>query len=74
MALLKAVITACPNKRMTGRELRRLIRKSHVSEQAVAETLGTSRSQVRRLEDKGWFELCPRVMIELLEKLGAGSL
>ena len=74
MALLKAKITACPNKRMKGRELRRLIKESRVSEQAIAETLGTSRSQIRRMEDKNWFELCPRVMVELLEKLEATSL
>lgn len=72
--MLKAEITACPNKRMRGRELRRLIRESGVSEQSVAQSLYTSRSQIRRMEDKEWFELHPNIMQQLLDILGATSL
>lgn len=73
--MLKAKITACPNKRMTGAELRRLrVATPALSEEELARRLGTYRKQIERWEKKQWFELAPPVMQQLLSILGASSL
>lgn len=72
--MLRAKITACPNKRMAGRELRRLRVAIGMSERELGERLGTYREQIQRWEKKSWFELHPTVMMQLLKILGASSL
>ena len=74
LKLIKAKIGSCPNKTMAGCELRRLRVARDMSEQQLAERLGTYRRQIQRWENKAWFELHPSVMIQLLEILGASSL
>ncbi len=65
-----AIVTQCPNKRMTGRELRRLRIAADLSEAQVAAKFGTYRRQIQRWEKKGWFELVPTAMQQLLNILG----
>lgn len=72
--MLKAKISSCPNKRMEGRELRRLRVAADISERELGARLGTYRIQIRRWEKKAWFELAPPVMGQLLSILGASSL
>ena len=74
MILQRAHITACPNKRMAGTELRRLRAGANLGERELAERLGTYRVQIQRWEEKSWFELTPTVMQRLLDVLGASSL
>ncbi len=74
MTMLRAKITSCPNKRMEGRELRRLRVAADMSKTQLAGRLGTYREQIKRWEKKAWFELAPPVMMQLLEILGATSL
>ncbi len=71
---LKAEISSCPNKRMAGCELRRLRVAADLSENELARRLGTYHRQVQRWEKRGWFELAPQVMQQLLSILGASSL
>ena len=66
-----AVVTPCPNLRMTGRELRRLRIAADLSEAQVAVRFGTYRRQIQRWEKKAWFELPPTVMQQLLNILRA---
>lgn len=72
--MLKAEISSCPNKRMEGRELRRLRMAADMSKTQLAERLGTYREQIKRWEKKLWFELTPPAMQQLLSILGATSL
>ena len=72
--MLKAKISSCPNKRMEGRELRRLRVAADISERELGARLGTCRITIRRWEKKAWFELAPPVMGQLLSILGATSL
>ncbi len=74
--MIKAVITRCPNKRMTGFELRRLRIAADLSERGLAAGIGTYRRRVQRWERLGWeyFELVPNEMEALLTALGASSL
>ncbi len=74
MALIKAVITACPNKRMAGKELRRLRVAADMTEQELADRLGTYREKIQRWEGRSEFELNPVQMQQLLTALGAVSL
>ena len=69
--LEKAEITDCPNKIITGREMRRLRVAADISEEYLAAQMGTSRSQIRRMENKLWLEFQPKVMEQLLNILGA---
>ncbi len=71
MPRVKAKITPCPNLRMAGGELRRLILVAGLDDGEVAERLGTSRMQIWRWEKKAWFELNPVVMRQLLSILNA---
>jgi len=74
--MLKAHITNCPNKLMSGNELRRLRVAANLSERELGERLGTNRIQIQRWQNLGQrdFELHPTVMMQLLEILGASSL
>ncbi len=72
--MLKAHITNCPNKRMEGRELRRLRVAADISENELSRRMGTYRRQIQRWEKKLWFELTPPIMQQLLSILGASSL
>ena len=74
--MLKAHIRACPNKRMTGTELRRLRVAAGMGERRLARKFGTYRVQIQRWQDmkQGEFELSPQGMQRLLSALGAGSL
>ena len=72
--MLKAKISSCPNKRMEGRELRRLRVAADLSERELGNRLGTYKKQVQRCEAKAWFELTPPAMQHLLSILGASSL
>ena len=72
--LLKAEITSCPNKRMKGRELRRLRVAACLSERELGERLGGYKKMIQRWEGRVWFELSPPVMGQLLSILGASSL
>ncbi len=74
MAILKAKICRCPNYRMSGIELRRLRVAANMSEEELADELGTYRVKVQRWEKKKWFELEPDYMQGLLKVLGASSL
>ncbi len=76
---LKAEISSCPNKRMAGRELRRL--RNHpdgkgLSQRQVGVLLGKYRVQIQRWEElhEVEFELHPMIMQQLLSILGASSL
>lgn len=69
--MLKAEITDCPNKRMAGKELRRLRAAAGMSEMEVAMRYGTYRMQIVRWEKWRWFELPPVLMEQLLAVLGA---
>ena len=71
---LKAEISSCPNKRMEGRELRRLRVAADLSERELGKRLGTGRTKIYRWEKIAWFELTPPVMQQLLSILGASSL
>ena len=72
--MIKGKISRCPNKRMQGRELRRLRVAAEMSEKQLAKAFGTYRRRVQRWENKAWFELAPQDMVELLKILGASSL
>ncbi len=74
MAILKAKIRACPNKRMAGTELRRLRVAVDMSEQELADRFGTYREKIQRWEGRSEFELVPMQMQRLLTALGATSL
>ena len=76
MATIKAEITACPNKRMAGKELRRLRVAADLSEQELADGYGTYRQRIVRWENRRQlkFELEPLEMQQLLKTLGASSL
>ena len=68
-----AKIMGCPNRLMTGRELRRLRVAAGLSERELAERYGTYRRQITRWETSARFELHPDAMALLLKTLGATS-
>ena len=72
--MLKAKITNCPNKRMTGLELRRLRNAGDLSKRELAERFGTYPKEIQRLEKTSFFEMHPERMEDLLKALGASSL
>lgn len=74
--MLKAKITSCPNKLMTGSELRRLRVAADMSVRGLAGELGTYDHQIERWEKRkhATFEIHPRLMAELLNILKASSL
>ncbi len=76
MATIKACITACPNKKMTGMELRRLRVAANLSEEELANGFGTYRQRIVRWENMRQFEfeLEPERMARLLRTLRASSL
>ena len=74
--MLKAKITSCPNKLMSGTELRRLRVANDMSVRGLAGELGTYHMQIERWENLHHvnFEIHPRLMAELLNILKASSL
>ena len=68
---MNAKVYDSPNKRMTGRELRRLRVSAEFSENDLAERMDTYRARIQRWEKKAWFELHPEQMKQLLKVLGA---
>ena len=74
--LLRVKITASPNKRMAGDELRRVMSIAGLTEHTLARRLeaGWSRRRIGRMMKMGWFDLHPVEMEELLKALGATSL
>lgn len=69
MLRVRVHIMPCPNKKMTGRDLRRLRTAANISEDKVGKAIGTNRIQIQRLQKKQWFELHPVVMQQLLSIL-----
>ena len=74
--LIKAKITACPNKRITGGELRRLRKLAGLTEDQLGARMGSYREQIYRWEKFSGreIEFVPPVMQQLLDILGARSL
>jgi len=72
--VLKAKISSCPNKRMEGRELRRLRVAAGLSERKLAEKFDTYQRQIQRFEKVQYFELPPKRMHDLLTALSATSI
>lgn len=66
-----AKIINSPNKRMSGRELRRLRVLAGLSENELSILLDTYRQRIQRWEKMAWFELHPMQMKQLLKVLGA---
>lgn len=73
---LVAKISSCPNKRMEGAELARLIRESGLSWDRLLDkmTYWNHHSDIARRIKLKSFELEPEVMQTLLDALGANSL
>ncbi len=74
--MLKLKVTNSNDKCMTGRELRRGLLASGVSERRLAKKMGIPRITIRRWMDRGRaeFKVHPIVMQNILKALGASSL
>ena len=74
MQMIKVKISASPNKRMTGVELRRVMAFAGLTPYALAKRLGWYRRRIQRMMKVHEFDLHPTEMAELLKALGATSL
>lgn len=67
---MAAQVTDSPNKRMSGKELRRLRVAAGLSKPELAKKVGTYRKQIQRWETTAFFELHPTRMKDMLNALG----
>lgn len=74
--MIRVKITASPNKRMTGAELRRVMAAAGLTPYGLAKRLGKCWAQARvyRMVKRDVIDLHPVEMEELLAALGASSL
>ncbi len=74
--MIKVKISASPDKRMAGAELVRAMDEAGLTAYTLAKRLdaGWHRWRIGRMMRRGWFDLHPVEMEELLKALGATSL